>query len=251
MQTLPLITIITTAFNCADTLEATIQSVITQDYPNIEYIIVVSESTDTTQDIINKYKNKITNVVFQEAKGIYPALNCGLSAGRGEIIGILNSDDLYADKDVITTVAEEFKKSSSLAAWGDLVYVGRKNVNKIIRYWKSSQLDAEDFKRGWMPPHPTLFFKKDVFEKYGFYENGFKFSADYEMVLRLFYKHKIKGSYIPKLFIRMRKGGRGDSNFIVRGIEDYRVAKRYGLNAWSILLKKFLKISQFMVHPRS
>ena len=246
----PLVTIITTALNCADTLEATIQSVLSQSYPNIEYIIVDNKSNDATPDIIDRHKKEIDKIVFDEVKGIYSVLNCGLRAARGEIIGILNSDDLYANKDVIARVVEEFESSDLDALWGDLLYVGRKNTNKIVRYWRSSEPKPIDFKRGWMPPHPALFVRKNIFEKYGPYETSFQFSSDYEMALRLFYKNKIRGRYIPKILIKMRQGGRGDRNLIIRTIEDYRIAKYYGLGFWSVFLKKILKISQFIIHSK-
>ncbi len=177
-------------------------------------------------------------------------MNCGLRAAHGDIIGILNSDDLYADQGVIERVAGEFEKCNLDALWGDLLYVDRKNTNRIIRYWRSSQPALKDFKRGWMAPHPALFVKKNIFEKHGFYETGFQFSSDYEMMLRLFYRNKIKGLYIPGVFIKMRQGGRGDRNLIAKTIEDYRIARSYGLSVYSVLLKKALKISQFIVHPR-
>jgi glycosyltransferase len=251
MATQPLVTIITTALNCADTLEATIQSVLSQSYPNIEYIIVVSKSHDGTPDIIEKYKEEIDKIIFDQAKGIYSVLNSGLRTARGDIVGTLNSDDLYANKDVIGRVVNEFGRCNLDAVWGDLLYVSRKNTNRIIRYWRSSQPLLKDFKRGWMPPHPALFVRKNIFEKYGLYETGFKFASDYEMTLRLFYKNRIKGCYIPKVFIKMRQGGRGDRNLIAKTIEDYRIAKFYGLSAYSVLLKKVLKIVQFIIRPRN
>jgi glycosyltransferase len=250
MPNWPLVTIITTALNCADTLEATILSVLGQGYPNIEYIIVVSKSHDSTLDIVDKYKDKINKVIFDPAEGIYPALNSGLRAAHGNVVGILNSDDLYANKDVVRIVAEKFERENLDAVWGDLLYVGRKNTNSITRYWRSTQPKILDFRRGWMAPHPALFVKRSIFEKFGFYETSFKFASDYEMSLRLFYKNKIKGSYIPRVFIKMRQGGRGDRNLIARSVEDYKIAKIYGLGFLSIFLKKVLKISQFIVRPR-
>ena len=247
---MPSVTIITTALNCADTLEATIQSVLSQSYPNIEYIVVFSESIDGTEDIINRHKKEIGKVIIDEAKGIYSVLNCGLRAASGEIVGILNSDDLYADREVIGRVASEFAKRDLDAIWGDLLYVGRKNTGRIIRYWRSSEPLLRDFKRGWMPPHPALFIRKNIFEEYGLYETGFRFSSDYEMALRLFYKNKIKGCYIPGVFIKMRQGGRGDRNLVAKTIEDYRIAKSYGLGFRSVLLKKMLKASQFISRPK-
>lgn len=249
MAVKPLVTIITTALNCAKTLEATICSVFDQSYVNIEYIIVVSKSTDGTLGIIDRYKDKIGKVIFDEPRGIYTALNCGLKAASGDIIGILNSDDLYFNNSVIAKVVKEFDMDNLDALWGDLIYIKRDNTDKITRYWKSSYPLLKDFKKGWMPPHPALFIKKGVFDRYGLYEAGFKFSSDYEMALRLFYKNKIKGAHIPAVFIKMRQGGRGDNSLIARTIEDYRIAKSYGLSFVSVLLKKALKIKQFVIRP--
>ncbi len=249
MDVKPLVTIITTALNCDKTLEATICSVSGQSYANIEYIVVASKSHDGTLGIIDRYKDKIGKVIFDEPRGIYAALNCGLKAASGDIIGILNSDDLYFDNGVIARVVKEFEADNLDALWGDLIYIKRDNPDKIIRYWQSAYPSLKDFKRGWMPPHPALFIRKGIFDKFGLYVTGFKFSSDYEMALRLFYKHQIKGAYIPKVFIKMRQGGRGDSSLIVKTIEDYRIARSYGLNFFSVLLKKALKIKQFLIRP--
>jgi glycosyltransferase involved in cell wall biosynthesis len=153
------VSIITITFNSAQTLEDTIQSVISQDYPDIEYIIVDGASKDGTLDIIERYRNSISTFISERDKGIYDAMNKGVALATGDVIGILNSDDFYADATVVSDIVRTMRQAGSDSCYADLVYVDRHDTNRVIRSWKSGDYQQGHFLRGWMPPHPTVFLR--------------------------------------------------------------------------------------------
>lgn len=244
------ISIITVSYNSEKTIEATIKSVINQTYPDIEYIIIDGGSTDRTLGIIEKYKDKIAKIISEPDKGIYDAMNKGLKLATGEIIGILNSDDLYYDEKVIETVVKKIEEQNVDCLWGDLVYVNKNNINQIIRFWKSSEYENRKFQKGWHPPHPTFFVRKKIYEKYGDFNLKFKIAADYELMLRFLEKYKIKFCYIPMILVKMKIGGKSNKsifNIIKANIESCRAWKVNGLkiSPFRIFLKPLSKISQY------
>jgi glycosyltransferase involved in cell wall biosynthesis len=198
------VSIITVSYNSQDTIEDTINSVLAQSYKDIEYIIVNGKSTDNTLDIVNKYRDKISNIISEPDKGIYDAMNKGIRLATGDIVGILNSDDLYVDSKVISKIVKNIEKNKADCCWGNLVYVDKSDTNKIIRNWKSCEYKESLFKVGWAPPHPTFFVKKWIYEKYGLFDLNFPISADYEIMLRFLEKYKIKSCYIPEILVKMR-----------------------------------------------
>lgn len=246
-----LVSIITVVLNAKDTIEDTIRSVLSQTYKDIEYIVVDGGSTDGTSDIINRYKDKIPKFISEKDEGIFDAMNKGLKLSRGGLIGFLHSDDIYANSCVIEKVVEEMERNNVDACFGDLVYVDRKNPNRVIRYWKSSSFRLGKFKRGWMPPHPTFFVRKWVYEKYGGFNLDFPIAADYELMLRFLEKYKIKTCYIPQVLVKMRMGGnsnRSVKNIIKANIECYKAWKENDLeiSPFIIFKKPILKLSQFV-----
>ncbi len=246
------VSIITAVFNEREFIEQCINNVLGQSYENIEYIIVDGGSTDGTVEIIKKYANKISNWTSKSDNGLYYALNKSLLMVTGEIVGFLHADDIYADNEIIKTVVSEMTKYNVDCCYGDLLYVGRYNTEKIIRYWKSNPYNDGLFKKGWMPPHPTCFFKRDVYDKYGCFDTDFKIAADYELMLRFFEKYKISSHYIPEVLIKMRLGGvsnRSLKNILRKTSEDYRAWKVNNLfgGGYTILLKNISKIPQFFV----
>jgi len=250
MKNSPLVSIITVVLNRKDTIEFAIKSVLSQTYSNIEYIIVDGGSTDGTVDVIKKYNKYILKWISEPDNGIYDAMNKGIKMARGQIIGILNSDDVYADNKVIEVVVKAIEENNADCCWSDLVYVDRENTDKIIRYWKSSEFKEEKLKRGWMPPHPTFFVKKWVYEKYGYFNLDFPIAADYELMLRLLEKYKIRSCYIPKVLVKMRTGGKSNRalvNIIKANIECYKAWKVNDLKPSYItfVLKPLLKIFQY------
>jgi len=245
------VSIITVVLNRKDTIEDAIRSVLNQSYKNIEYIIVDGGSTDGTVDIINKHKDKISKFVSEKDRGVYDGMNKGIKLASGEIVGILNSDDVYADDKVIERVVAEMTRKNTDVCWGDLVYVDAKDTDKVIRYWKSSEYKKGKFRRGWMPPHPTFFVKKWAYEKYGEFSLDFPISADYELMLRFLEKYKVKSCYIPQVLVKMRIGGKsnkGIKNIIKANLECYQAWKVNGLkiNPLRIFLKPLSKIPQYL-----
>jgi len=246
-----LISIITPVFNNEKTIEYTIQNVFNQSYSNVEYIVIDGESTDRTIEIINKHKDKISKFSSEKDKGVFDGMNKGIKIASGDIIGILNSDDIYDSDKIIEIVVQKMQENNADVCWGDLVYVSQNNPDKIIRHWKSSEYKEGKFKNGWMPPHPTFFVKRWVYEKYGIFNLDFPISADYELMLRFLEKYKIKSCYIPQILVKMRVGGKSNKNIkniIKANIECYKAWKMNGLkiNPLRIFLKPFSKISQYL-----
>ncbi|MFA5411627.1 MAG: glycosyltransferase family 2 protein [Candidatus Omnitrophota bacterium] len=244
------ISIITAVLNNRAFIEDCIKSVAGQTYREIEHIIVDGGSTDGTVGIINKHRDSSRKVISEKDNGIYEALNKGIRIAGGEVIGILNSDDLYANSMVLEKIAQQFSAKGVEGIYGDLVYVDKENTQKIIRYWKAGAYRSGLFLKGWMPPHPAFFVKKEAYDKYGYFNTAFKISADYELMLRFLYRYGISVAYLPEVLVKMRSGGVSNRNFksmITRSIEDYRAFKINGLKAgfFTLLRKKILKIPQF------
>ena len=203
-----LISIITATYNSQDFLQSALDSYRKQNHIYKELIIIDGESKDNTLEIIHDNKSCINQWVSEKDKGIYDALNKGIKLAKGEVIGILHSDDFFADAEVLSKVNQVFENDPSIeAVYGDLQYVGRDNSNQIIRNWVSGNYNRNKFKWGWMSPHPTLFIKKACFEKYGAYDLKYHSAADYDLILRFLFKHKIKTAYLPKIITKMRVGG--------------------------------------------
>ena len=250
MEKRPLVSIITTVFNNEETIEGAIKSVLGQSCPNIEYIITDGGSTDGTIEIINKYKGKISKFVSEPDRGIYDGMNKGIKLATGDIVGILNSDDFYASDDVIEMVVKAMEEKNADACWGDLVYVDAKNIEKVIRHWKSSECGEGKFKKGWHPAHPTFFVRRWVYEKYGLFRLDFPISADYELMLRFLEKYKIKSCYIPQILVKMRIGGQSNKNIkniIKNNIESYWAWKKNGLRVSPLIFffKPLSKVAQY------
>ncbi len=241
------VSIITICYNSASTLEATIRSVMHQDYPNIEYIIIDGASQDGTMDIIEKYKSKIAVLVSEKDKGIYDAMNKGLECATGDLIGILNSDDTYAYPSVISDIVRQIGDSDSIYA--DLQYVDG-TTGKVVRNWKSGSFHRDNFLMGWMPPHPTFFVRKEIYQRHGHFLIDQGSAADYEIMLRFLFKHNIKAAYWPKVIIQMKTGGASNITWkqrIKANQQDRLSWKINGLQPkwYTLWLKPILKIRQF------
>jgi len=213
------ISVVSVSFNSKNTIDNAISSVISQSCKNIEYIAIDGGSTDGTVDIIKSYGGKITKFISEPDKGIYDAMNKGIRMASGDVIGILNSDDMYADDAVLKDVAETFERTGADAVYGDLVYVDKDDTNKVVRYWKSGPYKPGSFRKGWHPAHPALFVRKAIYDKYGVFDTSFDISADFELMLRFFEKHKIKTAYLPRVLVKMRMGGESNGSLanIIKG----------------------------------
>lgn len=203
------ISIITVCYNSAATIEKTIQSVGSQSYTDIEYIIVDGNSKDDTLSIIKKYQEKIATWISEPDKGLYDAMNKGIALATGDFIGILNSDDTFYSDTVIAEVAAFHQKNNVEASVGNIVQ--HKEGGKIVRLYSSRNWSPEKLKIGFMPPHPSIFFRKELFEKYGIYDLGFKIGADYELITRFFLKNKISWQYSGITTTAMLVGGLSSS----------------------------------------
>jgi len=202
------LSIITVVYNNEHTIESAINSVSSQTYKNIEYIVVDGNSTDNTNNIIKRNLNKITKYVSESDEGIYHAMNKGIKMATGDVIGILNSDDLYADEHVLSDVIMQFQNNPDLKLfYGDLVYVDSNDVNKVVRKWNSKPFAANFFEHANVPPHPSLFVKKDVYGCCGLFDIQYKLAADYDFMLRAFKQFGQASAYQPRLMVKMRLGG--------------------------------------------
>lgn len=244
------ISIITVTCNSAATISKCLNSVESQQH-KVEHIIIDNCSTDETLEIVKSYPY-IEKIVSEADHGIYDAMNKGIALATGDVIGILNSDDCYVNASVIEKVSDIFNDERIESCYGDLVYVDALDNTKITRYWESGPFDERSFYWGWMPPHPTFFVRRSVYEKYGLFKTDIGTAADYELMLRLLLKHKITTAYIPEVLVKMQDGGISNSSLINRikvNRLDLSAWKVNGLKPypWTIFLKPLRKISQFLV----
>jgi len=251
------ITIITVTYNSARTLTRAIRSVCRQDYKDIDYIIVDGESADSTLNIVKEFAAQHKNIryVSEPDKGIYDAINKGISLAKGEVIGLLNSDDELANNHVISEIVHKMETEQADIIYGDLVYCKydmiEHNPPRVIRYWKSNDFKEEDIRKGWMPPHPTMYCRKKVFERVGLYRDDFRISADYEFVLRAFADSSLKKVYLPKVIVKMETGGisnRDCRSVWIKMKEDKRAMKMHNLSICTLIGKNLRKFTQFIRH---
>lgn len=245
------VSIITICYNSAATIEDTIKSVVSQDYPHIEYIIIDGASKDNTLDIVDSYNEHITTLISEPDKGIYDAMNKGVNAATGDVVGILNSDDFYANASVITAVVNQLNAAKTDALYADLVYVDRDNPDKVTRTWISGGYKKGLFKKGWMPPHPTFFVKKSCYDTYGLYSTELRSAADYELMLRMIHKHEISLTYLKQVITKMRVGGESNvslKNRLRANREDKQAWKMNDLkpSTFTMVRKPLSKLKQFL-----
>ncbi|AFI05698.1 glycosyltransferase family 2 protein [Helicobacter cetorum] len=237
------VSVITASFNSEKTIQDTILSVLNQTYRDIEYIIIDGASTDKTLEIIQRYRDSIACVVSEKDKGIYDAMNKGIRRASGDIIALLNSDDFYTDEFVIEKVVHEFEKKNCDSVYADLVFVKPSCLEKVVRYYESGEFNPKTFLYGVVPAHPTLFIKREIYERYGLYKTDYKISADFEMIIRLFVVQKISFSYLKEVLVKMRTGGvstQGFKSLLVRNRENIRACKDNNIQAnWFLMLLKY------------
>ncbi len=243
------VTIITPTFNSEKTIEDTLRSVQMQNYADIEHVIIDGKSTDDTLEIIKSFPH-VAKVISEKDSGIYDAMNKGLIAATGDVVAILNSDDLYVGETVISDIVKLMQSDNASIVYADLDYVDRDDINKVARVWFSGSYRRENFRFGWAPPHPTFFAKKDLYERFGGFNVSFKNSADYELMFRFLYVNNQPCSYLRKTIVKMRRGGYSNisiRNRINANIEDRKSWKvnKIGMPFWVPILKPLRKIPQF------
>ncbi len=244
------VSIITVTLNSGKYLTDCIQSVQKQQYGDIEHIIVDGKSTDNTLQIIRAHESHLAKWISESDRGMYDAINKGIAMATGDIIGILNSDDIFASENVIGNIVQCFKNENTDSVYGDLVYVKPSNTNKVFRLWKGVPYKRFRFNLGWMPAHPTFYMKRSLIEKFGPYENHYYSAADYEFMARYLFKHRISSTYLEQLVIKMRTGGASNASLKKRlraNRRDYLAMKRNDIPFSFIvsILKPLSKIGQY------
>ena len=243
------ISVITAVYNCEKTIGDTINSILAQSYPNVESVVIDGLSTDGTLGVLELYRSRLGAFISERDNGIYDALNKGISYASGDVIGFLHADDVFENRDVLSKIAAIFTDADIYAVYGDLVYVKNEDVSQVIRYWKSGNYDKITLARGWMPPHPTFYVRRSVYEQLGGFDTRYRIAADYDTVLRFLAVAKIRTAYIPEVLVRMRAGGisnRNLKNIIRKSLEDIDILRRNGVGGlFTLLQKNFRKLSQF------
>jgi len=249
------VSIITVVYNSENFIvKDAINSVRSQDYQDIEYIVIDGASTNGTLEILKENQDSIDILVSEPDKGIYDAINKGINLATGDIIGILNSDDMYLNDKVISRVVEEFKTKNVDSTYADLVYVDPVNTDIIERHWISGEYKENLFKSGWMPPHPTFFVKKEIYKKYGVFNTELRSAADYELMLRFIHVNKISISYIPEIIVKMRSGGYSGQSLSHRLFANREDRRAWEINNvkpsfFTLFLKPLRKIPQYFKKP--
>jgi len=246
------ISIITPVYNDPRVPRA-LDSVLSQKYEgDLEIIVIDGGSDQSTLDVLEHYRHRIDILVSEPDQGIYDAMNKGIKLATGEVIGILNADDRYNDDQVLRDVAAIMRDPQIDACYGDLVYVN--NKDKIVRYWKSGVYRPIKFYFGWMPPHPTFFVRKRVYEQYGLFDLNFPIAADYELMFRFIFKYNICVRYIPRILVKMSLGGKSNCSFgniVKANLEVWRAWRKNGFlfGPFVSILKPTRKLLQFISHP--
>ena len=250
------LSIITPTYNSVRFIEDCLRSVSSQKYNNVEHIVVDGASTDGTLEFLKIYQNSIDILISEEDNGIYHAMNKGISFTTGDVIGFLNSDDVYENDCVLTSVAEKFLENPYLeACYANLAYTSQTNLSKIIRYWKSSEFTPGLFSKGWSPPHPTFFVRRSVFERHGLFNLNYPIVADIDLMIRFLEVFKIKSQYVSELWVKMRIGGASNKNFkniCKQNLDILNILRKNNLaaNPLKFFLYKFISRSrQFFNKP--
>lgn len=247
------VSIITVTMNSEKYLADCIESVRRQNYKNIEHIIIDGKSTDKTLQIIEKNERHISHWISETDRGMYDAINKGLAIATGDIVGVLNSDDMFASADAVKSIVDCFETHNTDSVYGDLMYVDPFDTQKIIRYWKGSSYDRSRFRYGWMPAHPTFYMRRELISKFGMYENHYYTAADYEFMARYLYLHRVSSRYLDCLLVKMRTGGLSNSNLKMRfraNRRDYLAMRKNKIPFSFIVsvLKPIIKLPQYRSH---
>jgi glycosyltransferase len=251
---LPRLSIITVSHNSRATLEHCILSVASQDVDK-EHVLVDGASDDGTHKVIERHRDRFSTVISEPDEGIYDAMNKGIRAAKGVVIGFLNADDFYPEPGVLEPVIEAFEDPDVEACYGDLVYVRQGDISKTTRYWKSGDFSPQKFYHGWMPPHPAFFVRREVFEKYGLFNTRMGSAADYELMLRFLVRYKLKAAYIPRVLVHMRTGGVSNASLANRIQANRKDREAWEVNGlrpypWTLWAKPLRKVGQWVKRPR-
>jgi glycosyltransferase involved in cell wall biosynthesis len=243
------ISVITAVRNNRDTIAAALDSVLAQSHPDVELVVIDGASTDGTLDVLQQYASRLQVFISERDSGIYDALNKGLAHASGDVVGFLHADDLLADSSVLAVVAAAFTDNAIDGVYGDLQYVNKMQPGKIVRQWRSKPFDPALLARGWMPPHPTLYLRREVYSRFGMFDTSFRIAADYDFILRILVSGELCLQYLPHVLVKMRTGGtsnRSLRNLLHKSREDLRAIRRHHVGGLVTLLAKNLsKLPQF------
>jgi len=242
------ISIITAVYNREATIKSACEAMANQDYDNIEWVVVDGGSKDGTVEILKKAKRRPDILISEPDKGIYDALNKGLELCSGDIVGLLHSDDFYPEPDVLSKVAQKFMDTKVDAVYGDLEYVKEDKLDVVVRRWISGEYDKDNFKKGWMPPHPSFYMRRKYYRALGGFDMQYKIAADYDSMVRYLWKNNLNASYLPKVLMSMRTGGvsnNGLHNILRKSKEDLSIMRKHGLGLLTLVRKNVSKIAQF------
>lgn len=245
------ISIVTAVFNRADTIEDAITSVQSQSHDDVEHVIQDGGSKDGTLNIIKGLETPATRLVSARDDGLYDAINKGISRASGDIIGLMHSDDFFSHDRVLERISRAFHDPEVDGVYGDLDYVSASDTQKVIRHWRSGPYNKDLLQRGWMPPHPTLYLRREVFDEWGLYDTQFQIAADYDAMLRYLWKGNIRLAYVPEVLVKMRIGGESNRSLgrvVQKSREDYTALRRNGVGGLRALVRKNTsKLKQFRI----
>lgn len=248
------ISVITVCYNSAATLRETLLSVAEQTHPDVEHIIVDGGSSDSSLSLVRQYRRHDGPLVSEPDRGIYDAMNKGLALATGDVVGFLNSDDVYADSHVLSRIAEVFAEPAVAACYGDLVYVAASRPDRVVRHWRSRPYRAGLCKRGWMPAHPTFYVRREAYKRHGGFDESLHIAADFEICLRLLEVQRLPATYLPGVLVKMRTGGVSNSslkNVIRSNQEVSKALRKHGYPAGFLLILRKLaaKLTQLRWRP--
>ena len=243
------ISVITAVRNRVGTVGEALDSVRSQSWSNVEHIVIDGDCTDGTLELLEGRRNEIAKLVSERDSGIYDALNKGIALATGDVIGLMHSDDLYADEHVLADIGTAFLNPDVDAVYGDLDYVSQDDTRRVIRRWRSGEYSPDRLAQGWMPPHPTLYLRRHVIERWGGFDDSFRIAADYDVILRYFGRGRIRPAYVPRVLVKMRLGGESNRSLgrvLRKSREDYAALRRNNVGGLVTLARKNLsKIGQF------
>lgn len=248
------ISVVTAVLNRHATIGAALDSVSGQTFADVEHIIQDGGSRDGTLDIINDRSGPQTHLLSEPDAGIYDAINRGIRRASGDVIGLMHSDDHFASPHVLSKMASALEEPDIDGIYGDLTYVSGSDPGRVIRYWRAGDYEPSRLRKGWMPPHPTLYLRREVFDRLGLYDTTFRIAADYDAMLRYLVKGRIRLAYIPEVLICMRVGGESNRSLgriLRKSREDYRAIRRNGVGGLGTLaIKNTSKLRQFVQKER-
>lgn len=250
------ISVVTVTYNCAATIADCLASVASQQGVRHEHVVIDGASRDGTRELLEQHRQQLAILVSEPDAGLYDALNKGIARCTGDVVGFLHADDLYAGPQVLAQVAAAFADPRVDAVYGDLQYVSQHDAGQVVRHWRSTPFTRRQLEWGWMPPHPTLYLRRGVYDRLGVFDTRYRIAADYDFILRLFTQPGLKATHLPEVLVKMRVGGasnRSLRNIVRKSVEDWRALRRNGVGALSgvgaLLWKNLGKLGQFRRNP--